>query len=70
MSVQGARLVARGRHRVWSCPCCGRTLGEVYDRKVVVKAGERILTFPDDAPVSQVCPRCGTESMAHTVTAA
>lgn len=57
-----AKLIARGAHQQWSCPCCGRTLGEVYDDRVVVKAGERILSFPASAPVEQTCPRCGTVS--------
>ena len=59
---ESAKLVRRGTHLQWACPCCGRTLGEVYDDRVVVKAGERLLTFPDTAPVEQTCPRCGTIS--------
>lgn len=63
--VQAARLVVRGRHRVWTCPTCGRTLGEVYDdNKVVIKAGDRIIVHPMNAGVEQLCPRCGTVSTA------
>lgn len=64
MVVKAASLVARGRHRVWACPGCGRTLGEVYDDTVTVKAGERIIVFPIDAGVEQHCPKCGTVSTA------
>lgn len=60
--TQDAKLVARGRHLSWQCPCCNRTLGEVYDDRVTVKAGERMLIFPVDAPVIQLCPRCGSTS--------
>lgn len=70
MTTQAAALVARGRHRVWQCPCCGRTLGEVYDDRVTVKAGDRMLVFPLSAPVEQHCSRCGTISMADKETAA
>lgn len=65
MSAQTATLVARGRHRVWQCPCCTRTLAEVYDDRVTVKAGDRLLIFPLTAPVVQICPRCGSESMVR-----
>lgn len=60
--VERAKLVDRGRHQVWACPCCDRTLGEVYGDKVTVKAGERLITFPLDAEVQQHCPRCGSVS--------
>lgn len=60
--AQTAKLVARGRRLSWTCPCCGRTLGEVYDDRVTVKAGERMLIFPVDAEVEQVCPKCGNTS--------
>lgn len=64
MVTQNAKLVARGRKHVWSCPTCGRTLGEVYDDQVTVKAGDRLLIFPLTAPVEQTCPKCGTVSAA------
>lgn len=57
-----AKLVRRGVHLQWSCPCCSRTLGEVYDDRVVVKAGDRMLVFPTTARVQQHCPKCGTVS--------
>lgn len=59
---EAAKLVQRGAHQQWACPCCGRTLGEVYDGRVVIKAGERMISFPVDAGVDQHCPRCGTVS--------
>ena len=64
--TQPAKLIPRGSRLQWACPCCGRTLGEVYDDQVTVKAGERMLTFPVSAPVRQVCPRCGSESVVTT----
>ena len=69
MTVQEAKLVARGRHRTIMCPSCGRTLGEVHDDQVTIKAGERFIKFPMDAPVTQVCPKCGAESTAHQAAA-
>lgn len=69
MSASAANLVARGRHVVWKCPCCGRTLGEVYDDRVTVKAGDRMLVFPLSAPVEQHCSRCGTISVAKATAA-
>ena len=68
--VAAARIVPRGRHEAVLCPCCGRTLGEVYDDHVTVKAGERMLIFPVTADVRQLCPKCGTESRIHKETAA
>ena len=57
-----AKITARGAHQQWQCPCCNRTLGEVFADRVVVKAGDRMITFPADAPVVQTCPKCATES--------
>lgn len=63
--TQDAKLVARGRRLSWQCPCCNRTLGEVYDDRVTVKAGDRMLIFPLSAEVDQHCPKCGTVSTAR-----
>lgn len=68
--VQAARLVVRGRHQWVKCPTCDRTLGEVYDGTVTIKAGERIIVHPLDAPVDQHCPRCGQISTARKDAAA
>lgn len=59
-----AKLVQRGAHRVWACPCagCGRTLAEVYDDRVVVKAGDRLISFHINDAVEQTCPRCASVS--------
>lgn len=61
--TSAATLKPRGRKMVWSCPTCGKTLGEVYDGLVVVKADDRIITFPMDAPVNQTCPKCAEVSV-------
>lgn len=57
-----AKLVQCGAHRVWRCPCCDTTLGEVYDDRVTVRTGGRLIMFAVTAPVEQVCPKCGTSS--------
>ena len=61
-----AKLVQRGTRRQWACPCCDRTLGEVYDDRVVVKAGDRLIVFTVHANVEQTCPKCGTVSAVMT----
>jgi len=65
-----ATIAARGAHRQWKCPCCGRTLGEVFADRVVVKTGDRMISFPVDAPVVQTCPKCATESALNREEAA
>ena len=61
--VQAAKLVSHGAHVHWKCPTCNRTLGEVFERKVIVKAGDRLISFDTSAAVEQVCPRCSEISM-------
>lgn len=58
-----ALLKPRGLKVIWLCPSCRRTLGEIYEGTVIVKWDDRILTFPQSAPVHQVCPNCATESL-------
>jgi len=70
MSAQTATLVARGARLIWKCPDCGQTLGEVFDGRVVVKIGDRVIAFPLNADVNQHCPKCFTESTARSETAA
>lgn len=60
-----AKIKVRGAHQSWQCPCCNRTLGEVFTDRVVVKAGDRMISFPTDAPVEQVCPRCSETSALY-----
>lgn len=62
MMTKPAKLTSHGAHQRWACPCCNRTLGEVYGDRVVVKAGERLISFPRSAQVNQTCPSCATES--------
>ena len=59
---KSAGVEQKGAHRVWRCPRCSRTLGEVYSGRVVIKAGDRYITFPVSAPVSQTCPKCSEVS--------
>lgn len=62
MMVHKGKLSACGAHQRWSCPVCNRTLGEVYGDRVVIKAGDRYITFPREAPVTQTCPKCAADS--------
>lgn len=68
--TQTAKLVQRGTHLVWRCPCCDRVLGEVHGDRVTVKAGDRLVSFNVQADAEQICPRCGTVSTARKETAA
>ena len=58
-----ATIVTRNGRRWWRC-ACGRTLGEVHDDRVIIKAGDRWLVLLLTAPITQRCPNpaCGAWS--------
>lgn len=59
-----ARLVARGAHRDWCCPACGKLMAKVYDDRAVVKTGNVFASFALSADVTLTCPKCATETRA------
>lgn len=61
---QPACIVTRRGRRWWRCPACRRTMGEVRDGVVLVKAGDRMLVLTIGPRVAQRCPNpaCGAWS--------
>lgn len=47
------------------CPVCGKTLAELHDQKVVIKAGQRYIIFALTNDAVERCPdqRCGADSL-------
>jgi uncharacterized C2H2 Zn-finger protein len=50
----------RSGHRMWCCPGCHKTLGEVIGtRLVVILRSERIVNFSLVDGLEMSCPKCG-----------
>lgn len=67
MGVKDARIAVENGRRYWTCPTCGRKLGEVSDGVVIIKAGQRFLMIRLDNDQLQRCPvpTCGTDSVLY-----
>lgn len=57
--MQPASIVAEAGRLWWKCPCCGRTLAELKDGRVVIKAGDRLLVATVTETMAQKCPARG-----------
>lgn len=63
--MQPAKIIQRHGSTYWTCPQCGRVLGEIEGRHVVIKVGRRFLAIALANDQVQRCPspRCATESV-------
>lgn len=63
--TEPARIVTRGDRTWWTCPTCGRKLGEIAGRHVVIKMGRHYLVIALANDQLQRCPSpaCNTESV-------
>lgn len=61
-----ATIETRQNRQWWTCPCCRKTLAEVFPDRVVIKVGDRRVTVAGDV-VKQACPGCGAESQIGEV---
>ena len=46
----------------WECPNCGQRLADVMGDRVVIKTGDRRISFPLRDGTEQTCPKCGAYS--------
>ena len=65
-----AKVVARGAHRDWCCPTCGKLLGQIYDDRIIIKVRDRFIEAAVSADLRQSCPVCSTQSAVPQETAA
>jgi hypothetical protein len=49
----------------WHCPnrACGRRLGEIVGERIIVAAGDRVLSSSIRENPIQTCPKCGQLSV-------
>ena len=64
MTVIEATVIKSDGHTWWTCPDCGRKLGEIRGDRVVITAGQRhlVIFLTNDQVQRCPAPACGQES--------
>lgn len=53
-----AKIIVEHGVRTWRCPNCGLKMAELHGTRVVIKAGQAIISVRTPE-IEQTCPRCG-----------